>query len=150
MWMQQQHPHVSSYHILSFRLACLSDTLHMTPFLIALLLAVVLHGDSPASRSFAADVTLNIPPDTRLLTSSGAAADTVKSGQTFITNLPDSLYGQSVVRYRGITLPARSWLLKRSFFWKTSASDRGDHEFWFRALLKDETTDSLSIRVTVK
>ena len=122
----------------------------MTPFLIAFLLAVFLFGNSDASQTSAEEVRDSIPTDFLEHAASYVSADTVKSGQTFITNLPDSVSGQSVVRYRGIELPARSWLMKQSFFWKTSERDRGEHEFWFRAYLKDESMDSLMVQVIVE
>ncbi|GMQ82558.1 MAG: hypothetical protein BMS9Abin05_2012 [Rhodothermia bacterium] len=122
----------------------------MTPFLFAFLLPPFLFGNSPASQTPLEEVAISISTDFLVHVTLDASADTVKSGQTFITNLPDSVSGQPVVRYRGIVLPARSWLMKRSFFWRTSATDQGNHEFWFRAYLKDETIDSLSVQVVVE
>jgi len=76
--------------------------------------------------------------------------DTVRAGDTFITNLPDSLAGQEIDRYIGVALPARSWLLKKSFFWKTRTADRGNHTLWFRAFLSDGRTDSLNLSVVIE
>ena len=59
------------------------------------------------------------------------ASDTVRAGNLFITNLPDTLGGVPVARYVGSDLPARSWLRNRSFFWKTDISDVGDHALLF-------------------
>ncbi len=78
-----------------------------------------------------------------------SAADTVRAGEAFITNLPDSLCEQPVTSYRGIALPARSWLMGRTFFWKTSQADRGAHSVWFRAIFSDGKSDSLSVGVFV-
>ena len=77
-------------------------------------------------------------------------ADTIRAGETFITNLPDSLAGQGVEQYTGVALPARSWLLKRSFFWRTRVADRGNHILWFRASLSDGKTDSLDLSIVVE
>ena len=78
------------------------------------------------------------------------AADTVSAGEAYITNLPDSLGERAVKRYRGIALPARSWLVNRTFFWKTTVADRGLHWLWFRAVLSDGATDSLAVEVVVR
>ena len=77
-------------------------------------------------------------------------ADTVRAGQTYITNLPDSVSGIPVLRYRGIALPPKSWLINQSFFWRTDVMDRGLHELWFRAYLTDSSVDSLSLLIAVE
>ena len=122
----------------------------MTPFLVPVLLTLLLLGDSYNSRTAREEDFLGTRVDVTERRESYVDADTVKSGQTFITNLPDSVAGQPVLRYRGIALPARSWLMRQSFFWKTSDQDRGAHTIWFRAFLKDESVDSLSVQVIVK
>ena len=76
--------------------------------------------------------------------------DTISAGQTFITNLPDSVRGQVVKQFTGIKLPARSWLINRAFFWRTVKADRGTHNIWFRATMMDESVDSVSVAVVVR
>ena len=84
---------------------------------------------------------------------SGIAADTVRAGELFVTNLPDSINGMRSVRYTGIVLPTRSWLLNQTFFWRTSEADRGDHALWFYVFRESEIdmpADSLAIHVTIR
>jgi len=123
----------------------------MTPFLISVLLTLSTGLDAPQRDR---DAGLGFPetPDLRVLMvlSRQVPADTILAGQTYITSLPDSLNGHFVVHLRGVSLPAYSWLVQKSFFWRTSTRDRGDHEFWFRAVLDDERVDSLAVRVRVE
>jgi len=80
-------------------------------------------------------------------------ADTVEAGEVFITNFPDSINGLRSVRYAGIELPTRSWLRNKTFFWRTSESDRGDHALWFYVFREDDAdvpADSVEIHVTIR
>jgi len=123
----------------------------MTPFLISILLALLSQWSLPRQERPAATVFLAPPlQEVLVLQSMQVPADTVLAGQTYITSLPDSLDGHFVVHLRGVALPAYSWLVRKSFFWRTSVRDRGDHEFWFRAVLDDEHVDSLAVRVRVE
>lgn len=128
----------------------------MTPFLISILLALVpgdfgshdaLPKRTALSYEFAAFDGHEHIDCFRL---HAIRADTIIAGQTFITNLPDSVHGQVVKQFRGIKLPAQSWLLNRAFFWRTTQKDRGTHEIWFRAILMDESVDSVSIGVVIQ
>jgi hypothetical protein len=84
-------------------------------------------------------------------------SDTVEAGHLFVTNLPDSISGMPVYEYAARALPLRSWLLKKSFFWKTSEADRGDHALTFYVFHEERSedadanpADSIIVNVVVK
>lgn len=78
-----------------------------------------------------------------LLRSVSASPDTVRAGDTFILQLPDSLSGDKIMTWELEMPPLRSWVRDRSFFWKTSAEDLGVHELRFQAILA-EGSDTLA------
>jgi hypothetical protein len=130
----------------------------MTPFLITILLiAGSSVGIQPAGVGAIRSPIGQSAEATELDRTAGVvASDTVRAGETFITNLPDSLGGRAVTSYRGVALPAFSMLIEKSFFWRTQEIDRGEHAFWFRAMLAsgDDSLsvalDSISVIVTVE
>ncbi len=128
----------------------------MTPFLISILLALVpgdfrSHNALPQKTALSYEVgAFNAHEHLVRFRIPAIRPDTILAGQTFITNLPDSLHEEAVKRFRGIRLPARSWLLNRAFFWRTTENDRGTHEIWFRAVMMDESVDSISVGVVVR
>lgn len=86
-----------------------------------------------------------------------APSDTVDAGRLYVVNLPDSVSGIPVHEYAARLLPVRSWLLNKSFFWRTSENDRGDHAFTFLVFLEGGTqapeslpSDSVIVKVTVR
>ena len=125
----------------------------MTPFLIALVMILASQQYSPGITFTTADLDSQSGSVSSFhlygLPFPVVPVDTVKAGQVYITNLPDSLSGTRVDRYQGIELPAFSWLLDRSFFWRTSIQDKGNHELWFRAFLSDESVDSVAVNVVI-
>jgi len=92
---------------------------------------------------------LNSSSIDRLFFGTEIAADTVFAGDTFITILPDSLLGREVLEYSARELPLRSWLRGKSFFWKTSSNDTGEHTFVFDAELAggDSTLHQIGVWV---
>lgn len=81
------------------------------------------------------------------------AADTltyqVTTGEVFITDLPPSLDANTVDAYAIIRAPAMSWLVDRSFFWRTAATDAGTHAIRLRADLADAPPDTLTLQIDV-
>ncbi|TDI75691.1 MAG: hypothetical protein E2O84_03950 [Bacteroidetes bacterium] len=73
-----------------------------------------------------------------------ARSDTIDAGHLFVTNLPDSIKGFPVYEYSARSLPLRSWLLNKSFFWKTTEQDRGDHALTFFVFLEPKSVDANS------
>jgi len=57
-----------------------------------------------------------------------AAADTIRTtvqaGEALVVALPEQ-HGGAEATYRVVEAPALSWLVDRSFFWQTLASERG-------------------------
>ncbi len=82
-----------------------------------------LHPAAPESGVPAELRDVSVTTDTRheLTVASlfSAQSDTVDAGDLFVVNLPDSISGIPVYKYAARSLPLRSWLLKKSFFWRT-------------------------------
>lgn len=99
------------------------------------------------------EFVFNLNVQMSLATAEAIKTDTITVGDLFITNLPDSINGLPSTRYIGIELPARSWLLNRTFFWKTSEADRGDHALWFYVFRDGDSAapaDSIAVHVIVR
>lgn len=117
-------------------------------FLLSILLAIcALQG---TSSELAAEVSMDsyiyrvwMPMQT------STAPDSVRAGEAFITNLPEIIRSIEVSRYIGVSLPARSWLLNRTFFWKTTNGDLGSHDLMFRAFMSNGGVDSVSVHIVV-
>ena len=66
-----------------------------------------------------------------------ARADTlraqVRAGETLIVALPATVGGAEVT-YRAVEAPALSWLVDRSFLWRTLAAERGELAVVFERL----------------
>lgn len=101
------------------------------------------HPDTSAeqtSRGFERS-SLHAPSDTTIRFS-------VQAGEPFIFALPDTLHGQSPVRYDILRAPALSWLKGRSFYWRTVPEDVGPHTLLFQATYSQAPPDT--VRATVK
>ena len=75
-------------------------------------------------------------------------SDTTAAGSVLIRALPDSIAGEAVASYRAIVIPARGWLVDRSFFWRVPSDARGPYTFLFGAV-RATATDSVRLQVTV-
>lgn len=73
----------------------------------------------------------------------------VQAGEILIFALPDSLAGRPVAAYAVVRAPALSWLVDRSFFWRTLEQDDGRHALRLAATFADRTTDTLVVSVHV-
>jgi hypothetical protein len=82
-----------------------------------------------------------------------APADTVRrriaAGEPLIMTLPGALSDRSVAAYRLLRAPALSWLVGRSFFWRTRSEDIGTHALLVRAAFDQSPPDTLTILVDV-
>ena len=81
------------------------------------------------------------PPDT--------LRHTVPAGQSLILALPDTLDARPVATYAPVRLPAMSWLVDRSFLWRTFPRDAGVHEILFEAAFEAAPPETLVVHVTV-
>jgi hypothetical protein len=81
------------------------------------------------------------------------AADTleysVTAGDAFITDLPATLREQPVESYAIVDAPSMSWLVDRSFFWRTDQAEPGRHTVRLRATIADAPPDTLALLITV-
>jgi hypothetical protein len=82
-----------------------------------------------------------------------APADTVRrrvaAGEPLIMTLPGALSDRPVAAYRLLQAPALSWLVGRSFFWRTRPEDAGTHVLLVRAAFDQPPPDTLTILVDV-
>ncbi len=82
---------------------------------------------------------------------SEAAGDTlryeVRAGQAFLVALPARV-GGAPAEYRVVSAPAMSWLVDRSFFWQTIASERGLMPVVFQYSPAPDDTLVLLVEVT--
>lgn len=83
-------------------------------FILAIAVASIVNGNAQT------------PPDVGL--GQATAADTLRysvpAGEALIVNLPPRHRGNEA-SYRLLKAPALSWLVDRSFFWRTTAGERG-------------------------
>lgn len=77
------------------------------------------------------------PPDTLRLA--------VRSGQPLVTALP----GESSWTFRALRAPALSWLVDRSFYWKTLPGERGREFVLIERRYRSEPQDTLVLVVDV-
>lgn len=75
-------------------------------------------------------------------------ADSAAAGAVLIRVFPDSLFGEAVSSYRAIVIPARGWLVERSFFWRVPSDARGPYTFLFEAR-RGALVDSVRLQVLV-
>ncbi len=71
--------------------------------------------------------------------------ETVTAGEDLILTLPPS----NDAAYTIVRAPALSWLVDRSFFWRTRPDEAGTHTVTFRAASESASADTLVVRVTV-
>ena len=72
----------------------------------------------------------------------------VRAGETLIVALPPRVAGAEV-RYEIDQAPALSWLVDRSFLWRTLAQERGTLPVRFRRLGAAGGTDALVLLVEI-
>ncbi len=74
----------------------------------------------------------------------------VQSGEVLIFNLPELLGGKKIEEYEIKRAPALSWLVKRSFFWRTLATDVGEHEVLLNAMVNGSSVESVVVQVEIR
>ncbi len=74
----------------------------------------------------------------------------IQAGEVLIFNLPELLGGQKIEEYSIKKSPALSWLVKRSFFWRTLAKDVGKHEVLLNALVNGSAVESVVVEVEIR
>ena len=123
-----------------------------------LILFVILGASSeqiqPNSPDFSVLDESNHNGDLPLLSIEPAQAETlsyvIQAGEVLILNLPGTLGVQEVDSYRIVKAPALSWLVTRSFFWRTLAKDVGAHEMKFKAVVKGRDIEDVVALVDVR
>lgn len=83
-----------------------------------------------------------------------AASDTltyfISSGEILIVNLPDLYRGFDIERYEIRSAPALSWLVERSFFWRTLGKETGSFDIVFDAISGGQPVNELVLAVNVQ
>jgi|GEM_PF-2159658 len=74
----------------------------------------------------------------------------VQSGEVLIFNLPSSFGTRRMERYRLKQAPALSWLVDRSYFWRTLSKDVGEHTLIFEATAVGSTLEDIYVVVDVR
>ncbi|MEZ4698846.1 MAG: hypothetical protein R2834_00840 [Rhodothermales bacterium] len=74
----------------------------------------------------------------------------VASGEVLIFNLPTSFGAQEIDTYRLKRAPALSWLVERSYFWRTLAKDVGEHTIVFEGLAGGRVAEEVYVLVDVR
>ena len=74
----------------------------------------------------------------------------IQAGEVLIFNLPGLLNEREIELYRIKRAPALSWLVTRSFFWRTLAKDAGEHEIHFEALVNGVPVEEVVVIVDVR
>ena len=88
------------------------------PFVIAAVFVAAL--SLVETRPLAAHPVEAAPP----VVAADTIRTTVQAGEPLIVTLPDQ-HGGREATYRVVDAPALSWLVDRSFYWRTLASERG-------------------------
>ncbi|MFK7844534.1 MAG: hypothetical protein AB8G77_04475 [Rhodothermales bacterium] len=74
----------------------------------------------------------------------------VQAGEVLIFNLPELLGGKKISEYKIKRAPALSWLVKRSFFWRTLAKDQGKHEVLLNAMVNGSSVESVVVEIEIR
>lgn len=74
--------------------------------------------------------------------------DTVAAGSVLIRMLPRTMVDEPVSEYRGLRVPARGWLYRRSFYWRVPSDARDRYTFLFAAT-HPSGVDTLRLEVLV-
>ncbi|MGB3543144.1 hypothetical protein [Rubrivirga sp.] len=84
--------------------------------------------------------------------SAEASADTlrytVRAGETLIVSLPARVAG-SEVQYEVVNAPALSWLVDRSFMWRTLERERGTLPVRLRRLIPGSASEPVVLLVEI-
>ncbi len=94
------------------------------------------------------------PTGTQIDESAKPKAETLsyiaQAGEVLIFNLPELLDGRKIDEYRIKEAPALSWLVKRSFFWRTLPKDVGKHEVLLNALVNGSAMESVVVEIEIR
>jgi len=91
------------------------------------------------------------PPSVRVLLARGdTLRPTVRAGEPLILALPDTLDARPVAAYALVRAPALSWLVDRSFLWRTRPGDAGTHRLLFKVAFAEAPPETLVVRVKVE
>lgn len=74
----------------------------------------------------------------------------IRGGEILIVSLPGELRGEAVERYSLVRAPALSWLIDRSFMWRTLTADAGTHEVLVHAVLDSVSADTLVLSIVIE
>lgn len=73
-----------------------------------------------------------------------------QAGQVLIFNLPENIGQRKIDAYRIRKAPALSWVVKRSFFWRTLPKDAGKHEVLLQALVNGLAVEQVVVLIDIR
>lgn len=107
-------------------------------------------GIAPETGAFASTPSTSfVPTWTRHVAPADTIRGRVTAGEPLIMTLPAMLSDRPVAAYHPLRAPALSWLVGRSFFWRTRSEDAGTHTLLVRAAFDQSPPDTLTILVDV-
>jgi hypothetical protein len=74
----------------------------------------------------------------------------IQAGEVLIFSLPENLGQRKIEAYRIKDAPALSWLVKRSFFWRTLPKDAGQHDIKLEALVNGSAVEDVLVQVDIR
>lgn len=73
-----------------------------------------------------------------------------QAGEVLIFNLPATLGQRKIDSYTITKAPALSWLVQKSFFWRTLPKDAGKHEILFKAVAGGSNVEDVVVQVEIR
>lgn len=73
-----------------------------------------------------------------------------QAGEVLIFNLPATLGQRTIDSYTITKAPALSWLVKKSFFWRTLPKDAGNHEILLKAVVDGRNVEDVVVQVEIR
>lgn len=73
-----------------------------------------------------------------------------QAGEVLIFNLPATLGQRKIDSYTITKAPALSWLVKKSFFWRTLPKDAGKHEILLKAVADGRNVEDVVVQVEIR
>ncbi len=73
-----------------------------------------------------------------------------QAGEVLIFNLPATLGQRKIDSYTITKAPALSWLVQKSFFWRTLPKDAGKHEILFKAVAGGNNVEDVVVQVEIR
>jgi len=91
---------------------------------------------------------LPVPGEAPFAAANDTIRTVVQAGEALVITLPDEVRGREA-RYRVLRAPALSWLVDRSFYWRTLPAERGLLYVLFERTVDGREPDTLALAVEI-